>query len=97
MLGRFYEFRPEKALNNFITSRKRYENGERELADLLAQTKKTVEVFAPENRFNKRKDNEKRLFGVDHHHTWKLLEDDLKTIRNHFKNRYWGDAAIPMY
>ena len=52
VLGRFYEFRPEQALNHFISPRKRYENGERELADPLAPKKKTVEVFAYDTRFN---------------------------------------------
>ena len=36
VLDSVYDVRPEKALNNFIRSRKRYENGERELADLFA-------------------------------------------------------------
>ena len=54
MLDSFYEFRPQNALNNVISPRERYENGERELADLSGK-KKQVEVFASETRVTNEK------------------------------------------
>ena len=67
VLDSVYEFRPKNILNHDIKSRKRYENGKRELAQLLAPKKSSLRSSRLRLALLASKTTKGVLFGADHH------------------------------